>query len=170
MAADLARLAAAFSWGQDSSPEDDGGGQGNGRAADVGAVVVAGFQDAASPSSGKRASRFCDACDPASCGHGLASCGGGGVGARRNALLDQHLTDFVAVIPLIPHHRGSRRQVLAHPIRTSEVTALPLRRWSCRGPPLLSQTPWSLLVIPPWCHQPGGDHPPCWGWTPWDGL
>ena len=42
MAADLARLAAAFSWGQDSPPEDDGGGQEDGRAADVGAVVVAG--------------------------------------------------------------------------------------------------------------------------------
>ena len=45
--------------------------------------------------------------------------------ARRDALPDQHLMDFVPVLPLIPHHRGRRRQVLAHPIRTGEVTALP---------------------------------------------
>ncbi len=34
-----------------------------------------GLQWAASHSVGNRASRFCDACDPASCGHGLAACG-----------------------------------------------------------------------------------------------
>ena len=31
--------------------------------------------------------------------------------AKRDALLGQHLTDFVPVIPLIPDHRGRRRQV-----------------------------------------------------------
>ncbi len=41
--------------------------------------------------------------------------------------------DFVAVIPLIPHHRGRRRQVLAHPISTSEVTALPLTQAEPQG-------------------------------------
>ncbi len=46
--------------------------------------------------------------------------------ARRDALLGQHLTDLVPVLPLIPHHRGRRRQVFAHPISTGEVTALPL--------------------------------------------
>ena len=30
---------------------------------------------------------------------------------EQDALLGQHLTDFVPVIPLIPHHRGRRRQV-----------------------------------------------------------
>ena len=79
--------------------------------------------------------------------------------ARRDALLGQHLTDCVPVLPLIPHHRGRRRQVFAHPIRTGEVTALPLLRWSRRGPPLLSQTPWSLLSCPPWCHHQAG-YPP----------
>ena len=86
-----------------------------------------GLQWAASPSLGKRASRLCDACDPASCGHGLAACGSDGTGrdARRDPLLGQHLADFVSVIPLIPKHRGSRRQILQHLISASEVTALP---------------------------------------------
>ena len=51
--------------------------------------------------------------------------------------------------PLIPHHHSSRRQVFWRPISTSEVTALPLRRWSHREPPLLSQAIGSLLVTPP---------------------
>ncbi len=36
------------------------------------------LQDAASPSVGKRASRFCDPCDPTSCCNGLVSCGSDG--------------------------------------------------------------------------------------------
>ncbi len=46
--------------------------------------------------------------------------------ARRDALLGKHLTDFVTVMPLIPHHRDRRRQVLEHHISTGEVTALGL--------------------------------------------
>ncbi len=46
--------------------------------------------------------------------------------ARGDALLGQHLTDFVAVLPLILHHRDRSRQVLAQHISASEVTALPL--------------------------------------------
>ena len=73
-----------------------------------------------------------------------------GWNARRDALLGQHLTDFVPVLPLIPHHRGRRRQVFEHPISTSEVTALPLTPVESQGTTLLlSQTPWSLLVVPP---------------------
>ena len=53
--------------------------------------------------------------------------------ARRDALLGQHLTDFAPVIPLPPHHRGCRRWVLAHPISTSEVTALPLTQVEPQG-------------------------------------
>ncbi len=68
----------------------------------------------------------------------------------RDALLGQHLTDFVAVIPLIPDHRCHRRQVFEHHISTGEVTALPLTQVEPRRrPPLLWQTPWSLLVMPP---------------------
>ena len=44
----------------------------------------------------------------------------------RDALLGQHLTDFVTSIPLIPHHRGHRWQVFEHHIGTGEVTALTL--------------------------------------------
>ncbi len=56
-----------------------------------------------------------------------------GRNARPDALLGQHLTDFVPVIPLIPHHHDRRRQVFEHHIGTGEATALPLRRWSRRG-------------------------------------
>ena len=81
--------------------------------------------------------------------------------ARRDALLGQHLTDFVAVIPFIPHHRCRRRQVLEHPIAPAKSLHCPLLRWSRRGPPLLWQTPhgacWSY---PPWDDQSGGGAPP----------
>ena len=53
----------------------------------------------------------------------------------RDALLDQHLTDFVPVLPLIPHHCGGRRQaaVLAQHISTSEVAAWPLTQVESQG-------------------------------------
>ena len=98
-----------------------------------------------------------------------------GRNARRDALLGQHFTDFVPVISLIPHHRCHRRQVFAQHISTGEATALPLTQVESQGTDcatggsavriaphaggvagdhlLLSQTPWSLLVMPPWCHQ-----------------
>ncbi len=66
--------------------------------------------------------------------------------ARRDALLEQHLTDFVPIVPLIPHHRCRRRQAFEHHIGTGEG---PSRRWSRRRSPLLSQTTWSLLIMPP---------------------
>ncbi len=65
--------------------------------------------------------------------------------ARRDALPDQHLTDFVPVIPLIPNHHGSRRQSLSNTSAPAKPLHCPSRRWSRRGPPLLWQTPWSLL-------------------------
>ena len=70
-------------------------------------------------------------------------------GARRDALLGQHLTDFVTTIPLIPHHRCRRRQSLRNTSAPVKSLHCPSRRWSHRGSPLLSQIPWSLLVMPP---------------------
>ncbi len=72
-----------------------------------------GLQWAASPSVGKKDSRLCDAYTTLSCCKGLVSCGSDGRDARRDDLLGQHLTDFVPIVPLIPHHRGRRRQVFA---------------------------------------------------------
>ncbi len=73
-----------------------------------------------------------------------------GQDARQDALLGQHLTDFVAIMPFIPDHRERRRQVFAHHIGTAEVTALPLTQVESQGTTsLLSQTPWSLLAMPP---------------------
>ena len=83
--------------------------------------------------------------------------------ARREALLDQHLTDFVPVLPLIADHRGRRRQVLAQHISTGEATALPLTQVESQGTTFYCHRPhgacWSC---PPWCHQSGGGHPPSW--------
>ncbi len=80
--------------------------------------------------------------------------------ARRDALLGQHLTDFVPVIPFIPNHYGRRRQVLEHHISTSEVTVLSLTQVEPQGTTFAVADPWSLLVMPPLA-------PPIrWGGTP----
>ena len=84
--------------------------------------------------------------------------------ARRDALPDQHLMDFVPVLPLIPHHRGRRRQVFESHIRTGEVTALPLTQvepqattftvtdpigacWSCSPLLRLDAVGWALMSV-----------------------
>ena len=65
--------------------------------------------------------------------------------AKPDALLGQHLADFVPLIPLIPHHRSSsRRQVLEHPISTSEVTALPLTQVEPQGTTFAVADPMEL--------------------------
>ncbi len=56
-----------------------------------------------------------------------------GRNVRRDALLGQHLTDCVPVLPLIPYHRCRRRQVFEQHISTSEVPALPLTQVESRG-------------------------------------
>ncbi len=81
--------------------------------------------------------------------------------ARRDALLDQHLTDFVPVLSLILHHCGRRRQVLAHPVSTSEVTALPLIQAEPQGTTFAVADPMELLVMPPLVSPIRRGHPPC---------
>ncbi len=72
-----------------------------------------------------------------------------GQDARRDALPGQHLADFVAVIPLIPHHRSSRRQVFVYPISTSEVTVFPFSQVQPQRTTFPVANPMSLLVMPP---------------------
>ncbi len=132
-----------------------GGGQ-NGRR---GRRRRSGLQWAARPSVGKRASRLCGPCDPPLAVMHWFLAAATGRDTRQEALLVQHLTDFVPVLPLIPHHRCHRRQVLAHPISTSALHC-PSRRRSRRGPPLLWQTPRSLLVTPPLAPPIRRGHPP----------
>ena len=109
---------------------------------DVGAAAVAGCNGPPVLQSGKEILDFVIlAIQPLAVMHWFLAAATG-QNARRGALLDQHLTDFVPVIPLIPHHRGRRRQVLS----TSEVTALPLTHLirsflSCQHP-----TPQSRLM------------------------
>ena len=111
-----------FAQGQASSPEEDNGGQEDGRTEDVGAAVIAGCSGPPVLLSGKKILDFVTlAIQPLAVVEWFLAAATG-----RDALLGQHLTDFVPVLPLIPHHRGRRRQVLAQHISTGEVTALPL--------------------------------------------
>ncbi len=69
--------------------------------------------------------------------------------AKRYALLGQHLADCVPVIPLTPNHRGRRRQVLEHPISTSEITALPLTQVEPSGTTFAVADPMELAGYAP---------------------
>ncbi len=117
-----------------------------------------GLQDATSPSVGKRASRFCDALHPASCCNGLVSCGSDGAGCKAGCPAGPASYGFCPCHPLAPHHCGCRRWVLAHPISTSEVTALPLTQVEPQGTTFAVADPMELVGHAlPWCHQSGGD-------------
>ena len=108
----------------------------------VGAAVVAGCNGPPVLLSGKEILDFVTlAIQPLAVMHWFLAAATG-----RDALLDQHLTDFVPVIPLIPHHRCRGLHNTSAPVKSLHC---PSRRWSRRGPPLLRQTPWSLLAIPP---------------------
>lgn len=79
--------------------------------------------------------------------------------ARRDALLGQHPTNFVPIIPLIPHHRGPRRQVFAHHTSTGEVTALPLTQVESQGTTFTVTDPMELADHAPLgTTQSGGGH------------
>ncbi len=80
--------------------------------------------------------------------------------AKPDALLGQHLADFVPLIPLIPHHRSSRRQVLEHPISTSEVTALPLMQVEPQGTTFAVADPMELAGHAPLVPPARRGHPP----------
>ena len=84
-----------------------------------------------------------------------------GQNARRDALLGQHLTDFVAIMPLIPDHRGRRRQVFEHHIGTDEVTALPLTQVESQATTFAVTDPMELAGHAPLgvTNQAGGTSP-----------
>ncbi len=85
-----------------------------------------------------------------------------GRNARRDVLLSQHLTDFVPVIPLIPDHRGSRRQVFEHHIGTGEFTALPLTQVEPSGTTFAVADPMERAVMPRLMRPiRRGSDPPC---------
>ncbi len=64
---------------------------------------------------------------------------------------DSIITDCVPVIPLIPHHRGRRRQVLEEHISSSEVTALPLTQVELQGTTFAVVDPMELAGHAPPC-------------------
>ncbi len=76
-------------------------------------------------------------------------------------LLDQHFTDFVPVIPLIPHHRGRSQQVFAQHISTGEVTTLPLIQMESQGTTFAVADPMELAGHTPLgtTNQSGGTPP-----------
>ena len=85
-----------------------------------------------------------------------------GRNVRRDALLGQHLTDFVPIIPLIPHHRCHRRQVFAQHISTGDVTALPLTQVESQGTTFAVADPMELAGHAPLgTTNPAGGTPLC---------
>ena len=126
--------------GSDSSPEEGGGGQEDGRTEDVGAAIVAGCKGPPVLLPGKKILDFVTlAIQPLAVMHWFLAAATG-----RDALLGQHLTDFVPVIPLISHYRGHRRQVFEHHISTGEVTALPLTQVESQGTTFAVTDPMEL--------------------------
>ncbi len=99
-----------------------------------------GLQDAASPSVGKRDSRFCDPCDPASCCNARVSCGSDEAGCPAGSAS----CGFCPCHTPIPHHRGRRRQALAHHTSTGKVTALPLTQVEPQGTTFAVADPMEL--------------------------
>ena len=141
---------------------EDGGGQEDGRTEDVGAAVVAGCNGPPVLLSGKEILDFVTlALQPLAVMDWFLAAATGR-DARRDALLGQHLTDFVPVIPLIPHHRGRRRQVLAQHISTGEVTALPLTQVESQGTTFAVTDPMELAGHAPLgATNQAGDTPLC---------
>ncbi len=137
-------------WGQDSSAEEEGGGQEDGRTEHVGAAVVAGCKGPPVLLSGKeRLDCVSLAIQPPAVMHWFLAVAAGWT-ARRDVLLGQHLTDVVPVLPLLIHHdRGRRRQVFAHPIRTGEVPALPLTPVESQGTTFTVTDPMELAAHAP---------------------
>ncbi len=79
--------------------------------------------------------------------------------ARRDALLEQHLTDFVPIVPLIPDYHRRRRQVFAQHISTGEVTTLPLIQVESQGTTFAVADPLELAGHTPLgaTNQAGGN-------------
>ncbi len=98
---------------RNSAPEEDGGGQEDGRTEEVGAAVVAGCNGPPALLSGKEILDFMTLALYSLTVMDWFLAAATGWNAKCDALLGQHLTDFVPVIPLIPHHRCRRRQVLS---------------------------------------------------------
>ena len=114
------------------------------------ATVVAGCNGPpASPSAGKRASRFYDACGTASCGHGLAACGSDGTGCKTWCPAGPASCGFCPCHTLDPQSPRQQAEVLEHPIRTSEVTPLPFTQVQPQRRTFAVAGPMSLLVMPP---------------------
>ncbi len=108
-----------------------------------------GLQCAASPSVGKRESRFCDPCDPTSCCNALVSCGSDGARCKAGCPAGPASYGFCThrTLPPITVATGGRfLRTTSAPVKSLHC---PSRRWSRRRPPLLLQTPWSLLIMPP---------------------
>ena len=128
---------------------------------DVGAAVVAGCKTPPVLLSGKERLDFVTpAIQPLAVMHWFLAAATGR-DAKRDVLLGQHLTDFAPVLPLIPHHRGRRRQVFEHHIGTGEVTALPLTQVESQGTTFAVTDPMELAGHAPLgaTNQAGGTPP-----------
>ena len=120
-----------------------------------------GLQWAASPSVGKKDSRFCDACDIISCCNALVSCGSDGAGCKAGCPAGSASYGLCPCHPLDSPSPCRRRQVLAHHISTGEVTALPLTQVESQGTTFAVTDPMELAGHAPLgaTNQAGGTPP-----------
>ncbi len=143
--------------GQDSSSEEDGGGQGHGRAEDRGTAVVAGCKTSPVLQPGKERldlvthllNCFLMVMD------WLLPAATGGMPCWASIL-----RIFSLPYPCSPSIAAAGARSLRIPSAPVKSLHRPSRRWSRRGPALLWQTPWSVLVMPPWCPKQAGIRSP----------
>ncbi len=142
--------------GQDSSSEEDGGGQGHGRAEDGGAAVVAGCKTSPVLQPGKESlDSVTHSLHLLVVMDWLLPAATGGMPCWASILRISSLP-----YPWSPSIAAAGARSLRTPSAPVKSLHCPSPRWSRRGPPLLWQTPWNVLVMPPWCHQSGGDQIP----------
>ena len=121
---------------------------------DVGPAVVAGCETP--PSLCREKSEHLDFVTPTvqplavmDCCNGLVSYGSDGAGCKRDALLGQHLADFVPVIPLIFNHRGRRGQSLSTLSAPVQSLHCPSYKVEPQGTTFAVADPMELAGLPP---------------------
>ena len=139
------------SWGQDSSPEDDGGRQEDGREEDVGTAVGAGGNGLPVLQPGQQVLHLMALLlQPLAVREPLGAVPPGR-DAGHHALLQHHGANPVAVVPLISNQHARLRKIPQQELSTGEVAAWPFAEEKADRAPFPSHTTGRLLVRPLWC-------------------
>ena len=151
-------MACDGSQGQDSSPEEDKSGQEDGRAEDLGAVIVADCNGPPVLQLGKDVLDFVTHLVQLPCCHGPASCGGG-VGCKVRCLVLPASHGFCPCHTLCPPSLGQCGKSFSTTSAPAKSLHCPSLRRSRRGSPVAD--PMELAAVsPPWHNQSGGVPPP----------